>query len=75
MANIDKYVHIKRFVDRVRGTDFSGNKPLVMPAEDAKGLNADITKLLIDLQNTQSQQVGAQSTDNIVLSGGDFKSA
>lgn len=55
----------------MRGAD--ANKPVVLPVDDAKGLNADITKLLIDLQNAQSQQVGAQSVDSTVLSGGDFK--
>jgi len=55
----------------MRGAD--ATKPVVLPVDDAKGLNADITKLLIDLQNAQSQQVGAQSVDSTVLSGGDFK--
>ena len=56
----------------MRGAD--ANKSLVLPADDAKGLNADITKLLLDLQSAQSQQVPAQSTESITLSGGDFKS-
>lgn len=56
----------------MRGAD--ANKPLVLPADDARGLNTDITKLLLDLQSAQSQQVPAQSIESTVLSGGNFKS-
>lgn len=77
MSNtIDRYVHIKRFVDRVRGTDLSQNKPVVFTVQDVKDLNADITKLLLDLQSAQSgnPQPATAPTDNIIISGGDFKS-
>ena len=72
--SLNNYVHIKKFVDRVRGTDLSSSKPVVFTAQDVKDLNADITKLLLDLRDAQSQQPQQNQTDNITISGGDFKS-
>lgn len=71
---IDRYPHIKRFVDRVRGTDLTSNKPVVFTAQDVKDLSADITKLLLDLSNAKSSATSAEiNLDNLQISGGSFK--
>lgn len=73
--SLDRYVHIKKFVDRVRGTDLSSSKPVVFTAQDIKDLNADITKLLLDLQNAQSGKSASQlDLSSLEISGGSFKS-
>jgi hypothetical protein len=42
--------HLQRFVDRVRGADARGARDFTMSMADAKDLHADITRLLLDLQ-------------------------
>lgn len=71
---LDRYPHIKRFVDRVRGTDLTANRPVVFTAQDVKDLSADITKLLLDLSNARAGS-GQASLDleNLQISGGSFK--
>lgn len=71
---IDRYPHIKRFVDRVRGTDLTANRPVVFTAQDVKDLSADITKLLLDLSNAKNQPAAASlDLENLQISGGGFK--
>lgn len=74
LETIDRYPHIKRFVDRVRGTDLTANRPVVFTAQDVKDLSADITKLLLDLSNARAGS-GQASLDleNLQISGGSFK--
>ena len=43
-------LHIHRFVDSVKAHEARGQKDFSMPMRDAKDLHADITKLLITLE-------------------------
>jgi hypothetical protein len=46
-----------------------------MSMADAKDLHADITRLLIDLQNLREQAVSSASTDEVItvtMDGGKF---
>ena len=67
-------LHIHRFVDLVRATESRGQTSVIMPLQAAKDLHADITKLLLTLQ--QQQQQSAQSAAQpieIEVTGGGFK--
>lgn len=68
-------LHIHRFVDLIKATESRGQKTISMPLRDAKDLHADITKLLLTLedyrQQAQSQQVN--ETLEVIVEGGSFK--
>ena len=43
-------LHINRFVDSIKAHESRGQKDFTMPLKDAKDLHADITKLLLVLE-------------------------
>lgn len=68
-------IHLQKFVDRVRGFEARGSKDFIMSIADAKDLHADITRLLIDLQNLREQNANS-ATEPVVtvrMDGGSFK--
>lgn len=68
-------LHLQKFVDRVRGHEARGSKDFIMSMADAKDLHADITRLLIDLQNLREQTANSV-TEQVVtvrMDGGSFK--
>lgn len=68
-------LHLQKFVDRVRGHEARGSKDFIMSMADAKDLHADITRLLIDLQNLREQHANS-TTEEVVtvrMDGGSFK--
>ena len=68
-------LHIHRFVDLIKATESRGQQHLQMTVRDAKDLHADITKLLVTLEETRRMQSAPIKTTSIELSGGDFKSS
>jgi hypothetical protein len=68
-------IHLQRFVDRVRGFEARETKDFTMSMTDAKDLHADITKLLIELQDLR-EKLQDQSEQNQVITvemtGGKF---
>lgn len=68
-------IHLQKFVDRVRGFEARGAKDFTMSMTDAKDLHADITRLLIDLQNLREFAVKPQDTEviQVQMDGGSFK--
>lgn len=48
-------IHISKFVDRIKSFEARGIRDFSMPIQDAKDLHADITKLLLQLQNSPGQ--------------------
>lgn len=68
-------IHLQKFVDRVRGFESRGIKDFTMSMQDAKDLHADITRLLIDLQNLRESTVVASQDETITvkMDGGSFK--
>ena len=67
-------LHLQKFVDRVRGIEARGGRDLVMSITDAKDLHADITRLLIDLQQLRETVTTNQveETITIKMDGGSF---
>jgi isocitrate/isopropylmalate dehydrogenase len=68
-------LHIHRFVDAIKAAESRGQKDLMLTLRDAKDLHADITKLLITLE--QMRKPSSDNNDNVIkveLTGGSFKS-
>ena len=67
-------IHLQKFVDRVRGQEARGARDLVMTMNEARDLHADITRLLLALQNLQQQQIKtvAAETIQVEIKGGEF---
>jgi hypothetical protein len=67
-------MHLQKFVDRVRGHEARGSRDFVMTMTEAKDLHADITRLLLQLQDLQAQAV-KNRTDEVIqvqIGGGQF---
>ena len=66
-------MHIQKFVDRVRGHEARGVRDFVMTMTEAKDLHADITRLLIALQNLQEHSaMDKKEAVQVEISGGQF---
>ena len=63
-------IHIQRFIERLQGFDARGSKDFSMSMRDAKDLHADITKLLLVLQNKQTNN--ADEVIEVQITGGKF---
>ena len=68
-------LHIHRFVDSIRAHEARGQKDFMMPLRDAKDLHADITKLLLTLEQMREQQTRGAEVVEVQVTGGSFKSA
>ena len=68
-------LHIHRFVDLIKATESRGQQHLQMSVRDAKDLHADITKLLVTLEETRRMQSAPANSASIELNGGDFKNS
>lgn len=69
-------IHLQKFVDRVRGAEAKGAKDLVISLSDAKDLHADITRLLLRLQELQQDSKGNQDIPESItvkIEGGNFR--
>ena len=67
-------LHINRFIDSIKAAESRGQRDLILSLRDAKDLHADITKLLLALQQYHSVPRDNETIE-VVLSGGSFKSA
>jgi hypothetical protein len=68
-------LHIHRFVDAIKAAEARGQRDLQMTLRDAKDLHADITKLLVTLDQMR-KPADTNGTDviKVELTGGSFKS-
>ena len=67
-------LHIQRFIDRIRGHEAKGSRDFAMPMADAKGLHADLTELLLELNTLRhAAKTGSTVPEAVVLKGGGFK--
>jgi hypothetical protein len=68
-------MHLQKFVDRVRGHESRGARDFVMSMADAKDLHADITRLLLELQNLREQTTTKSTEEQVItvqIGGGTF---
>lgn len=66
-------LHIRQFIDRLQHFENRGGKDFICPLADAKNLHADITKLLLDLEDLRNTQ--SNSTEEVIsveVDGGSF---
>jgi len=63
-------IYIQRFIERLQGFDAKGSQNFTMTMRDAKDLHADITKLLLVLQNKQTN--ASDEVIEVQITGGKF---
>lgn len=66
--------HLQKFIDRVQGLEARGVKDFTMPMSDAKGVYADLTRLLLELNDLKTQ-ANTAPTDEVIsikMDGGSF---
>jgi hypothetical protein len=64
-------LHINRFIDLIKAQDSRGGRDVTLSLRDAKDLHADITKLLLVLEQLRTDG----KTDEVIkieLTGGTF---
>jgi hypothetical protein len=67
-------LHLQKFIERIRGHEARGNKDFVMPMTDAKGMAADLTELLLELNQLKTEKLaGKEEIIQVSVSGGSFK--
>ena len=66
-------LHINRFIDNVKAHEARGQRDFSIPMRDAKDLLADITKLLLSLENVRSELAQQSQAIEVEISGGSFK--
>ena len=67
-------LHINRFVDSIKAHEARQQRDFVMSMRDAKDLHADITKLLLVVQQLQAQVLDQQKETVVTMEvqGGSF---
>ena len=67
-------IHIQKFIERVQGFEARATKDFTMPMKDAKDLHADITRLLLTVNQLHEIAVATQQNDKISIEvgGGSF---
>lgn len=67
--------NLQKFIDRLQGFEARGSKDFIMPLSDAKGIHADITRLLLELQDLREQALAVKEEQSITvkMDGGSFK--
>lgn len=67
-------IHLQKFIDRVQGTEARGLKDVSIPLTDAKAMHAEITRLLLDLQNLKeaATKQPAEEVIQVSINGGSF---
>jgi hypothetical protein len=68
-------LHINRFVDKIRATESRGQREVIMTINEAKDLQADITKLLSSLQEYHEKNADkgtGPETITVEMQGGTF---
>ena len=68
-------IFLQKFVDRVRGSEARGARDFTMSMADAKDLHADITRLLIELEDLRSKTMLKDTGNEVItvqINGGEF---
>ena len=60
-------IHINNFIDKIKFFESRNSKDFIIPMADAKNLHADITKLLLVLQeiNHSKKKDNISETENV----------
>lgn len=69
-------LHIHKFVDLIKATEARGQQHLQLSLRDAKDLHADITKLLVTLEQLRPvPSTHASTPTDVNIDGGNFKNS
>jgi hypothetical protein len=60
-------LHIQRFVDRVQGNESRGAKDFVMSMTDARAMHADLTRMLLELNELRAAAAQKQQEEVITV--------
>ena len=60
-------LHIQRFVDRVQGNESRGAKDFVMSMTDARSMHADLTRMLLELNELRAAAAQKQQEEVITV--------
>lgn len=67
-------IHLQRFIDRIQGVDARGLRDMNISLSDAKGMHAELTQILLELQ-TLRQAANTPASDEVIrvsMDGGSF---
>lgn len=67
--------HLQKFVERLQGFEARGTKDFIMPISDAKGMHADITRLLLELTALKEATISSKQDEAVIsvkVEGGSF---
>jgi hypothetical protein len=66
-------IHLHKFIERLQGFEARGAKEFIMPINDAKGIHADLTRLLLELNDLKEAAVNTEEeVIKVTLDGGTF---
>ena len=67
-------LYINRFIERLQGFEARGARDFIMPINDAKGMHADLTRLLLELTRLKEEAVSSKDDEVITVKveGGGF---
>jgi hypothetical protein len=65
-------LHINRFVDKIKALESRNQRDFTMTMNEARDLHADITKLLLCLQELSMSPSKTSETTTVELTGGSF---
>jgi len=67
-------IHLNKFIERVLGHEARGARDFVMSMKDARDLHADITRLLLELNNLREQDTkhSQEEVITVQVTGGTF---
>lgn len=65
-------LYIKKFIDRLQHFEQRGAKDFQCPLQDAKNLHNEITRLLLDLEESRTKPQEQPEVVEVELHGGSF---
>jgi hypothetical protein len=67
-------IHLAKFVERVQGQQARGARDFIMSMKDAQDLHADITRLLLELENSRENTANSvqEQVITVKMDGGSF---
>lgn len=67
-------IHINRFIDRIKAAEARQTRDVMMSLGEARDLHADITRLLLVVEELRTAAQKTQVTDNlqVEIQGGSF---
>lgn len=63
---------VSKFIDRVRASEAAGRRDVVIPLQEARDLHAEITRILLRLEQASNPVNETQDVINIEVRGADF---